>query len=52
MNYRVVMVSDATATWTAAEHTAALDLFGTFFGDVLSVDEIVARIRPTQKKSD
>jgi ureidoacrylate peracid hydrolase len=46
MNYRVVMVSDATATWTAAEHTATLDLFGTFFGDVLSVDEIVARIRP------
>jgi len=46
MNYRVVMVSDATATWTAAEHAATLDLFGTFFGDVLSVDEIVARIRP------
>lgn len=48
LNYRVVMVSDATATWTPAEHTATLDLFGTFFGDVLSADETVARIRPAK----
>ncbi len=44
MNYRVVMLSDATATWTAEEHSSTLDLFGTFFGDVLSANEAIARM--------
>jgi ureidoacrylate peracid hydrolase len=39
LNYRVAMISDANATWTDEEHTSTLDVFGCFFGDVMSADE-------------
>lgn len=41
LNYRVVMLSDANATWTDAEHAATLDLFVTFFGDVMTAREAI-----------
>ena len=42
LNYRTVMVSDANATWTDAEHAATLDLFMAFFGDVMTVEQVIA----------
>ena len=44
LNYRAVMVSDACATVTDAEHAAALGNFYLFFGDVQSTDEVVERL--------
>jgi ureidoacrylate peracid hydrolase len=44
LDYRTIMVSDANATWTDAEHSATLDLFVAFFGDVLTTDEAIARL--------
>ena len=41
LDYRVVMVSDANAAGSDAEHQATLDLFVSFFGDVLTADEVV-----------
>ena len=42
LNYKVVMASDANATWTDAEHFAALASFYAIFGDVQTVDEALA----------
>jgi ureidoacrylate peracid hydrolase len=44
LDYRVVMLSDANATWSDAEHAATLDTFLLFFGDVMTTDEATARI--------
>ena len=44
-DYRVVMVSDANAAGSDAEHQATLDLFVSFFGDVLTADEVVQRLQ-------
>ena len=44
-DYRVAMVSDVTATWTEAEQHATLDIFMEFFGDVVSVEEALDRLR-------
>lgn len=46
LDYRVVMLADANAAATDAEHVAALDAIALFFGDVMTVDEAVARVRP------
>jgi|KBSSwiStaDraftv2_1062776.scaffolds.fasta_scaffold969088_1 ureidoacrylate peracid hydrolase len=43
-NYRAIIVSDCTATWTDAEQAATLDLFASFFGDVLTADEVLEHI--------
>jgi len=45
LNFRTLMVSDACATSTDEEHAAALGLFYLTFGDVLSTDELVSRLR-------
>ena len=45
LDYRVLMVSDANAATTDAEHQATLDLFICFFGDVLTADEVVLRLQ-------
>lgn len=42
--FRTIMVSDANASFTEAEHLAALRTFITYFGDVQSTDEVIARI--------
>src|SRR6266852_3551841 len=44
LDYRVMMISDANATWTDEEHAATLNTFMMFFGDVMSTDEAVARL--------
>ena len=44
-DYRVVMVSDANAAGSDAEHQATLDLFVSFFGDVLTADQVVQRLQ-------
>ena len=44
LDYRVAMLSDATATWTDEEHRAALTSFVLFFGDVLTTEEALTRL--------
>jgi len=46
LDYKVVMVADANATLTDAEHAGALDTFMMFFGDVMDTDETIARLVP------
>lgn len=51
MEYRVVMLSDGNATLTDEEHAAALNGFQVSFGDVMTVDEALARLVPAHKRS-
>jgi len=51
MEYRVAMLSDANATLTDEEHAAALNCFQVSFGDVMTVDEALARLVPADKRS-
>jgi len=44
MNFRTVMVADALATYTDAEHNAALSAFYMLFGDVMTVDETLTAL--------
>jgi ureidoacrylate peracid hydrolase len=44
LNFKVVMVPDALATYTDTEHAAALNAFYAIFGDVLTVDESIAAL--------
>jgi ureidoacrylate peracid hydrolase len=44
LDYRVIMLSDANATWTDEEHAATLNNFLLFFGDVMSTDDAIARL--------
>ena len=41
MNYKVIFVSDATATYSDEEHNASLGIITAMFADVMSTDEIV-----------
>ncbi len=49
LNFRTIMVSDCNAGSTAETHAAALDNFYEFFGDVLSVDEILGRLEVSKE---
>ena len=51
MEYRVAMVSNCNATSTDEEHAAALNGFQISFGDVMTVDEVLARLAPAAKRS-
>jgi len=51
MEYRVAMLSDANATLTDEDHAAALNGFQVSFGDVMTVDEALARLAPAAKRS-
>jgi len=44
LNFRTVMVSDALATYTDAEHAASLVNFYSAFGDVQTIDETIASL--------
>jgi ureidoacrylate peracid hydrolase len=44
LNYKVVMVHDALAAYTDAEHNATLATFYMIFGDVQSIDEAAAAL--------
>jgi ureidoacrylate peracid hydrolase len=45
LNFRSVMVTDANAAMTDADHNASLIAFYLAFGDILSSDEIVSHLR-------
>jgi len=45
LDYRVVMLSDCTATSSDEEHAAALNTFQLYFGDVMTVDEVTVRMQ-------
>ena len=51
LNYKVVMISDATATYTDVEHQAALASFYAIFGDVQTTDEALASLRHGARKA-
>jgi ureidoacrylate peracid hydrolase len=54
LNFKTIMVSDACAARTDAEHGAALVAFYVTFGDVMSTDEAVAALQamsPQQQAS-
>jgi ureidoacrylate peracid hydrolase len=44
MNYKVIFVSDGTATWNDDEHNASLGIMLAQFADVMSTDEVVDRL--------
>jgi ureidoacrylate peracid hydrolase len=44
LDYRVIMLSDANATWTDEEHAATLNNFMLFFGDVMTADDAIGRL--------
>ena len=44
-NFQTIMVSDACASRTDAEHNAALIAFYRNFGDVMSSDELIGYIQ-------
>jgi len=47
MNYKVIFVSDGTATHTDEEHNATLGIMLANFADVMSTEEVVARLSVT-----
>ncbi len=46
LDYKVIMLSDGTATMTDEEHAGALNTFMMFFGDVMSTDDAITRLIP------
>jgi hypothetical protein len=44
--YKVIMLSDATATWSEEEHAGTLNTFIMFFGDVMTTNEAIPRLTP------
>jgi ureidoacrylate peracid hydrolase len=44
LDYRVIMLSDATAARTLEEHVAALNSLASFFADVMTVEEAMQRM--------
>jgi ureidoacrylate peracid hydrolase len=46
LDYRVIVLSDATAASTIEEHEAALNSLAVFFADVMTIDEALQRIVP------
>jgi ureidoacrylate peracid hydrolase len=46
LNYKTVMVSDANAAATDDEHNATLANILRIFGDVMSTEEVIARLAP------
>jgi ureidoacrylate peracid hydrolase len=50
LDYRVIMLSDANAASTDEEHAATLNNFMLFFGDVMTVDEAIARLVPAKSR--
>ncbi len=47
-NFRVVMVSDANAANTQAEHEASLTAFYLTFGDVMDTEMLVGLLTPAR----
>jgi ureidoacrylate peracid hydrolase len=51
MNYKVVFVADGNAAFTDAEHNATLTSMAILFADVMSTDEVVAKLGATQPRA-
>jgi ureidoacrylate peracid hydrolase len=51
MNYKVIFVSDGTATFTDAEHNATLANMLTIFADVMSTEEVVGLLEGSSAKT-
>ncbi len=49
MNYKVIFVSDATATFADAAHNATLENMAMLFADVMTTSEVVAAIERAQR---
>jgi ureidoacrylate peracid hydrolase len=47
--FRTIMVADANASFSDAEHNAALANFLLFFGDVQTTDEVIERLSAVQR---
>jgi ureidoacrylate peracid hydrolase len=50
LDYRVIMLSDANATWTDEEHASTLNSFLLFFGDVMTTAEATERLVPVKSR--
>lgn len=46
LDFKCVMVSDCLAAFSQIEHQNSLESFLLFFGDVLTTDETIARLKP------
>ncbi len=46
LNYNVVFVSDANATWTDEQHNATLTTIVQSFCDVMTTEEVIGRLQP------
>jgi len=51
LNYKTIMISDANAAATDAEHNATLANILRIFGDVMSTDEAIARLTPAATRA-
>ena len=50
LDYKTIMLPDGNATLSDEEHAATLNTFAMFFGDVLTTDEVIARLSPAQAR--
>jgi nicotinamidase-related amidase len=51
LNFKVVMVHDVLATYTDEEHNATLRTFYSIFGDVQTLDEVIASLKRGLEKA-
>jgi ureidoacrylate peracid hydrolase len=51
MNYKVIFVSDGTATYNDEEHNATLGIMLAMFADVMTTDEVVDRLSRTMSQA-
>ena len=51
LNFRTIMVSDGNAAVTDEDHNASLCAFYLTFGDVMSTDEVIARLEANARKA-
>lgn len=51
LDFRTVMVADANAALSDAEHNASLAAFWQIFGDVMTVDHVIGRLDAAGKKA-
>ena len=51
LNFKVIMVHDVLATYTDEEHNASLRTFYSIFGDVQTIDEVIASLKRGLEKA-
>jgi nicotinamidase-related amidase len=51
LNFKVIMVHDVLATYTDEEHNASLRTFYSIFGDVQTLDEVIASLKRGSEKA-